>query len=208
MMLPLSVVAILLAYLLDRSWSALHIKPPWWLDMPAALGFYGLCWRLYDEYLWRLGPVTRTLSGVPNLAGVWTGTILSSYRQEPFSATLTVRQTSSRLLITLETGNSKSYSTMAALTTAPGPASGLHYAYSNMPRPLSTPSMGPHTGTVQLALSADGTQLSGDYGTDRFRGTSGRMDFHRAGSRDSLVKPEASEHASKCGAGQEVVQAR
>ena len=189
-MLLLAVTAIGLAYLLDRSWTILHVKSPWWLDTPAVLGFYGLCWRLYDEYLWRLGPVTRTLSGVPNLAGQWTGTILSSYRdQEPIEATLMVRQTSSRLLVTLETVTSKSHSTMASLCSAPGPANGLQYAFANTPRSLSKKTMLPHSGVAQLVLSADGSQLTGDYETNRFRATNGRMEFHRADLSAADVAP-------------------
>lgn len=189
-MLLLAVAAIGLAYLLDRSWSVLHLKPPWWLDTPAVLGFYGLCWHLYDEYLWRLGPVTRTLSGVPNLAGQWTGTILSSYRdQQPIEATLMVRQTSSHLLVTLETATSKSYSTMASLRSGPGPANGLQYSFANTPRSLSKPTMLPHSGIAQLILSANGSQLTGDYETNRFRNTNGRMEFHRASISTADVAP-------------------
>jgi hypothetical protein len=189
-MLLLAVAAILLAYLLGRSIAALHVKPPWWLDLPAVLGFYGLCWRLYDERLWRLGPATHTLSGVPNLTGYWTGTIVSSYSgQEPVPASLMVRQTSSRLLIELETDTSKSRSTMAALNSEPGADNGLRYAFNNMPRTLSKETMLPHTGTVQLTLSADGSCLYGDYETNRFRNTRGRLEFHRAAT-DSSGKPK------------------
>ena len=190
-MLVLAVVAILLAYLLNRSLAALRVTPPWWLDTPAVLGFYGLCWRLYDERLWRLGPVTHTLSGVPNLAGNWTGTILSSHPgQGPVPASLVVHQTSSRLLIELETDTSKSRSTMAALNSEPGASNGLRYAFANMPRTLTKPTMLPHGGMVQLTLSADGSYLSGDYETDRFRNTSGRLEFRRTAMASSSGKPK------------------
>jgi hypothetical protein len=150
------------------------------LDTPAVLGFYGMCWRLYDEYLWRLGSAMETLSGVPNISGRWAGIILSSYSdQEPVKATLIVRQTSSRILIALETETSKSYSTMASLCSAPGPSNGLRYSFANMPRALSKETMRPHTGVAQLILSADASRLAGDYETDRFRKTNGRLEFHR-----------------------------
>ena len=196
-MLLLAVFAIGLAYLLDRSLHVLHVHPPWWLDTPAVLGFYGLCWRLYDEHLWRLGSVTRTLSGVPNLAGHWAGTLLSSYpNQKPIKASLVVRQTSSRLLITLETDKSKSFSTMAALFSAPGPSNGLHYVFANVPRTLNKETMRPHTGMVHLVLSADGSQLAGDYETDRFRATNGRLEFHRTTAADaSSDEPEGQPRA-------------
>ena len=196
-MLLLAVLAIGLAYLFDRSLSVLHLKPPWWLDTPAVLGFYGLCWRLYDEYLWRLGSVTRTLSGVPNLAGHWTGTVLSSHPdQQPIKASLVVRQTSSRLLIILETDMSKSYSTMAALCSSPGPSNGLRYAFANVPRTLNRETMRPHNGVAQLILSANGSQLTGDYETDRFRTTNGRLEFRRtAAMPDSSNEPKGKPRA-------------
>ncbi|HEV2375840.1 MAG TPA: hypothetical protein VGS19_27195, partial [Streptosporangiaceae bacterium] len=44
---------------------------------------------------------------------------------------------------------------------------------------LNKETMRPHTGVVQLILSADGSWLAGDYETDRFRNTNGRLKFHR-----------------------------
>jgi hypothetical protein len=179
-MLLLAVAAILLAYLLNRSLSAFHVQAPWWLDTPSVLGFYGLCWRFYDGFLWRFGLRSFTLSGIPDLTGEWTGTIVSSYKaQEPVNASLVVRQTSSRLLVTLATKTSTSHSTMAALYSQPGPASGLRYEFSNVPHSLSVQTMVPHSGLAHLMLSVDGSRLTGDYQTDRFRKTNGRLDFQR-----------------------------
>jgi hypothetical protein len=189
-MLLLGVVAIGLAYLFGRSLSVLHVDPPWWLDTPAVLGFYGLCWRLYDEHLWRLGPVTRTVSGVPNVSGHWIGAVWSSHsKQNPIKASLDVRQTSSRLLVTLETDTSRSHSTMAALCSAPGPGNGLRYAFANVPRTLTEETMRPHTGVAHLTLSADGSELAGDYETDRFRNTSGQLKFRRTAAVGSTDEP-------------------
>jgi len=108
----------------------------------------------------------------------------------PVPASLVVHQTSSRLLIELKTETSKSCSTMAARNSEPSASNGLRYAFANMPRTLSKKTMLPHGGMVQLTLSADGSHLSGDYETDRFRNTTGRLEFHRTATASSSGKPK------------------
>jgi hypothetical protein len=184
-MLVLSLCAVAAAFLFTRLLSSLSLTPPWWLDTPAVLGFYGLIWQTYDRVLWRLGLPNRTLSGITNLAGNWEGELVSSFdetRKTP--VTLVVRQTSSQILITLRTETSESHSTMAALCVQPGPVHGLRYAYLNSPAPLAYDTMSPHGGTAHLVLSEDGERFTGSYQNDRFRRNHGRMSFHRAASAE------------------------
>jgi SMODS-associating 2TM, beta-strand rich effector domain len=184
-----------LAYALNWVLTAFHVSPPWWLDTPAALGFYGICWRLYDRRLWRLGRGNQTLSGVPNLGGTWTGTVFSNYGNGmQLKATLVVRQTSSRILIELHTSTSHSHSTMAAVCAEPGPQHGLRYTFMNQPRPLTEQTMFVHGGIAHLTWSADGAELTGDYETGRFRGSHGRLEFTR--DRDEQpTKPKGGDRA-------------
>jgi hypothetical protein len=197
-LLGLAVAAILLAWGFGKGLAALHLVPPWWLDTPAVLGFYGLLWKAYDQSLWRLRWRGRTLSGVPDYGGVWDGHLHSSYGEGlTVPATLTIRQTSSRILIELTTGTSRSASEMAAVNAAPGRDYGLRYVYANLPshRPATSPRqrphlarMMPHEGMSRLKLCDGGRRLEGDYQNDRFRGTHGGLQFKRreGGGGDSV----------------------
>jgi hypothetical protein len=179
-LLLLAVLAILLAWALGRAFVLLHTSPPWWLDTPAVVGFYGLLWQAYDHLLWRVGPSGHTLSGVPYYAGTWSGQICSEYRPEtPYQARLTIRQTSSRILIELETGQSRSHSRLAMVYADPGPDQGLQYVYNNRPREIVAPGVEAHGGSAYLRLSADGRRLDGGYSTGPERRTKGEMTFER-----------------------------
>lgn len=185
----LAVASILLAWGLGRALDGLKLDPPWWLDTPAVLGFYGILWQLHDRVLWRLPVGTRTLSGIADYRGTWDGHLHSSYNADiEYAASLTIRQTSSRILVEMERGQSRSTSRMAMLCAEPGSEQGLQYLYTN--RPYNEPqapaaggrtvvAMTIHEGVSRLLLSEDGTTLTGDYQNDRHRQTYGTMTFAR-----------------------------
>ncbi|MGI5238821.1 hypothetical protein [Dactylosporangium sp. CA-139066] len=191
--LLLAVVAILLAWALGSGLHAIRVSPPWWLDTPAVVGMYGLLWKWYDRVLWRVRVGGQTLSGIPDYGGSWNGSVHSSHEGGmTFPAHLTIHQTSSRLLVELQTELSGSMSHVAMLCGRPGRDRGLQYVYANWPRhvppdasaqPSPPPSqravplaMHAHEGVARLLLRADGT-LDGDYQNDRHRGTYGTLSF-------------------------------
>ncbi|MFG2109935.1 Cap15 family cyclic dinucleotide receptor domain-containing protein [Micromonospora chersina] len=190
LILFLAVAAILLAWGLGRVLRGLDVTPPWWLDTPAVVGLYGILWQLYDRRLWRLRVGDQTLSGIPDYNGAWGGWVHSSHDgAKRYAARLTIRQTSSRILVELRTDGSRSVSHMAMLCAGPGSAEGLQYIYANWPIHVPLPAtttpqpdhpavlaMHPHQGVSRLLLRPDGT-LEGDYQTDRHRGTHGTLSF-------------------------------
>jgi hypothetical protein len=186
-LLGLAVAAVLLAWGLGRTFDALGADPPWWLDTPAVAGFYGLLWQLYDRVLWRLPIGGQTLSGIPDYRGSWTGHIHSSYDSSAsYEAELTIRQTSSRILVELATERSRSVSHMAMLCAEPGSEQGLQYLYTNRPfnRPPEPPgdngrtllAMTIHEGVSRIRMAAGGV-IHGDYQNDRHRKTYGQLTF-------------------------------
>jgi hypothetical protein len=192
-LLVLAVAAVLLAWGLGRTLRSWEITPPWWLDTPAVVGFYGILWQLYDRLLWRARIGSQTLSGIPDYSGSWGGCVHSSYGGTAvYAARLTIRQTSSRILIELRTDRSRSVSQMAMLCAGPGSEQGLQYLYTNRPRHVPTPepagpphdrphaivlAMTPHEGVARLLLGDDGSTLQGDYQNDRHRQTYGTLSF-------------------------------
>lgn len=175
----LTVAAILMAWAFNRLLVWTRIGSPWWLDTPAVLGFFGILWTIYDQYAWRWRWRFVHLSDVPDLAGRWKGEVASSHGPTILPATLVIHQTATRVLVVLETENSRSASVMATVNCRPGQFQGLTYVYENKPRTLNAPSMTPHGGISHLRLENNGRRLVGDYEADHHRGTTGRITFER-----------------------------
>jgi SMODS-associating 2TM, beta-strand rich effector domain len=194
-MLVLAITAILLAWILGHLLGDLDVTPPWWLDTPAVVGFYGILWHVYDRFVWRICVGRQTLSGIPNYNGTWAGFVRSSHGgSTTYVARLSIRQTSTRIVVALSTDQSRSWSHTAMLCGGLGSGQGLQYIYANWPRNVQVPApaapqsyqptmaMYPHEGVSRLLLRPDGT-IDGDYQTDRHRGTHGTLSFkERVGS--------------------------
>jgi len=137
---------------------------------------------LYDRWGW------RWLSTLKNLNGTWAGEITSSHNGGArVPCVMRLRQTWTRMAIELETGQSRSRTTMAALYEEQPGDIGLKYEYVCEPRNLAVQTMQTHRGvcTMTIATGADGWRLSGDYFTGRGRETRGEITLHRV-SRDLL----------------------
>src|SRR5690606_9457009 len=148
----------------------------------SAGAIYGGMVLLYERWGW------RWLSTLKNLNGTWVGTITTSHNGgTSVPCVVRVRQTWTRMAIELETEQSRSRTTMAALYEEQPGDVGLKYEYVCEPRNLATPTMQTHRGvcTMTIATGAYGWRLSGDYFTGRGRETRGEITLHRV-SRDLL----------------------
>ncbi len=178
----LAVLAVLAALALDWMLRSTHTLIPWWVDTPAVMGFYGLFFIIWDKWLWalRLGPLR--LSKLPDLGGEWRGELRSSFSStEPAKAAcVTIRQTWSRILVTLESVSSHSASTMATVYTVESADHGIKYEYLNHPKALMGQAMQPHRGLASLRLKEDGKVVEGDYFTARKPPTDGALSFRRS----------------------------
>lgn len=143
---------------------------------------YGGLILLYECLGW------RWLSTIKNLNGTWVGNIATTHNGGTnVPCVMRVRQTWTRMAIELETGQSRSRTTMAALyNDQPGDV-GLKYEYVSEPRNLAVQTMQTHRGVCTLAIAADSkeTRLSGDYFTGRGRETRGEITLRRV-SRNLL----------------------
>lgn len=149
--------------------------------LSAGLIYGGLIF-LYERWGW------QWLSTIKNLNGTWVGRITTSHNGgSTVPCVMRVRQTWTRMTIELETEQSRSRTTMAALyDDQPGDV-GLKYEYVSEPRNLAVQTMHTHRGVCTLAIAAasEETRLSGDYFTGRGRETHGEITLHRM-SRDFL----------------------
>jgi hypothetical protein len=136
---------------------------------------------VYEYWGWRL-------STLKNLNGTWAGNITTTHNGgTSVPCVMRVRQTWTRMAIELETEQSRSRTTMAALYDDQPGDIGLKYEYISEPRNLAVPTMQTHRGVCMLSISADsvGMRLSGGYFTGRGRETRGEMALRRV-SRESL----------------------
>ena len=181
----LFVCAIAVSYLLTLLARVRIAAVPWWISMPTPFAMFGVLYRLFNRYFWRVKlPSGRTISGVPDLSGEWEGVLTTDYTpgerelesREKRDAKLTVRQTWRRILLTTETDRSISQSTGAVLS-ASDPLL-IRYTYQNNPSNESITTMTMHTGTCELQIRSDET-LQGEYYTDRNRRTTGTLRLSR-----------------------------
>lgn len=191
----LAVAAILFALLLAKVFEWLGQQPPWYVDTPSVMGFYGLLWLLYDKHGWHLHFNSFRLSKIPDLRGTWKVTVVSSYkdgRQEsvPSYGIAYIRQTWTKISIRLEFRDSVSSSIMASVNSEDSSDYGLNYEYLNEPAPHGIDTMQIHRGTAHLLLSPDGKALKGGYYTGRGRMNLGSLELNFL-SRDLLVYEEA-----------------
>lgn len=118
----LAVISVGLAIALSRTLEALGYQPPWYVDTPSVMGFYGLLYFWFDKVGWRWGIKSARFSRIPDLRGTWKATLKSSYK-DPSGKSVTVdgsahiRQSWTKLSIRIQFGSSTSCSTMGAINT-------------------------------------------------------------------------------------------
>jgi hypothetical protein len=180
--LIIAVLSILLALALDQTLTILKIKVPWWLDAPAVVGFYGILYKAYDKWIWRL-PILKKLkiAKTPDLNGTWKGYAISSYDNHGIrhDATIKIKQDWTSISIQLQAAQSKSNSTIANITTQNHQDTTISYQYTNEPAPGAKGSMQIHKGTANLTLAKKGHKetLEGDYYSGRGRQNHGQLHF-------------------------------
>jgi hypothetical protein len=178
-MLLLVFLSVASAYFFNLVLQSLPMTLPWWIEYPSVLGFYGIFTWLYDKYIWKLGFIQKSeWLLVPNLNGTWNVELKTCYDNftEVIECKLFIRQTGSRLRISMETANSISHSVQASiLCTAKLKTFELLYTYINQPKAASKSTMNIHYGTSSLQISDDFQTLEGDYYSGRGRQTYGSL---------------------------------
>lgn len=137
---------------------------------------------LWEIWLWRLS-VFRLLPGTPRcIRGTWKG-VLTSFWVDPTTGKspppkyvyLVIRQTATLVSVKLLTNESRSSSSLAAVTAVDGSAE-LTYLYLNRPDAGVEHRSRMHHGSAALDISGSpAKRLKGRYWTDR--DTKGELDF-------------------------------
>jgi predicted pore-forming effector associated with SMODS systems len=133
-----------------------------------------IAFTVWDLWLWRIRFI-QLIPGVPKcINGTWGGVLTSFWinpdtglRVDPKPAYLVVRQSSSRITVTLLTNESRSTSSLADVATIDG-VSELTYLYLNQPESRFRDRSKIHHGSTVLIVSGSpAKRLKGRYWTDR-----------------------------------------
>ncbi|WP_257034458.1 hypothetical protein [Streptomyces sp. 1222.2] len=132
-----------------------------------------LVFALWERFIWKW-KLIRYFTGTPLIAGTWRGELISSYIRPdgapvpPIPTALHISQTSSKVTVTLFTGESKSVSEHAKLIHDPDGRWRLSWQYVNTPRPGVRDRSERHRGAAEVYIgSQPGEGLEGSYFTDR-----------------------------------------
>lgn len=176
-LLGIAALAFALAWVIAALIGTAHV--PFWLDVPATGSLYGILYKIFERWGWKLSAFHKlNLVSVPNLAGVWRGSISSSFDStDSHSVEVKITQNWTHFCVELSSQNSDSHSIVGSIDTSVGAV--LSYQYENTPKAHAKVTMHAHRGTAVLKLSADGKCLSGEYYSGRDRRNYGSLEFTR-----------------------------
>jgi hypothetical protein len=177
--------ALALGYTTSLLVRSFQVEPPWWLEYPSAFGLFTLFVAAYNRYLWNRRPFSSLpWLQIPSIAGRWNVRLASSHDSfgTELSATALIRQTGSKLSISLDAPESTSHSLSASLLPLETLTDfQLTYHYLNTPKPSAPASMVPHYGVAVLRFSSTPLTLDGEYFSGRGRHQHGDIHLTRDG---------------------------
>ncbi|MCM1546204.1 MAG: hypothetical protein NC033_04120 [Clostridiales bacterium] len=106
---------------------------------------FGALYALFDNVLWKILPVFKR----QNISGEYICTGKSSYQGFIWKADIIIKQTWSRILVSLKTETSSSKSFMAKITVGDDGIVNLHYCFNNIPNGMQK-GLRKHEGTARL----------------------------------------------------------
>lgn len=184
----------------------LGLQPEAWVPTTGAL--FAIFFWAFSEHLWHWDVIQRTpLVNTPDLQGRWTVYVLQTKSDgdepdghrtvrdqespenviEKVSGQAYIEQSWRKIQISMEFDYSTSVSLGASFVTDTAKPR-LNYYYRNEPNPQSDNSAQVHYGMVDLRVEEGGEVLEGEYFTDRFRNTSGRIILRRANEQGEEMK--------------------
>ena len=151
----------------DTSWLT---KPASFIQstelIPNVIGVPAVYWALstaFDKWIWKFRPV-NILLGVPNLNGVWQGSLHSSYDDTDYKMELTIEQTWTKIRCISNFKSSRSFSNVAAIYSEGIEGDVLYFGFHNQSNNVET---GNQQYDGYNILRLDGDRLTGKYFNDR-----------------------------------------
>lgn len=145
---------------------------------PSAFFIFLILYWIFDRWLWQFAP-SKWCFGIsePNLSGIWSGKLKSNTFNKEVGITLNIKQTWSKISVTISFDNSISCSFSAAIICSKSLPI-LIYNYDNTPHNRQSDSMTRHIGTAELVLQ-NSNILVGTYFNSGDRKTEGSITVNR-----------------------------
>ncbi len=150
----------------------------WVIDVPSSgLAFFAIYYVLFDKYIWKWFANAKFWFDTPVLSGEYSGELLSSRdeMQEPTEITIKIKQTLTKIKISLHTSQSTSKSEMAAILVDEPDGPLLIYEFINDHRKIADPNLTIHRGLTRLTLNEKEKTLEGIYYTSPERKNYGQI---------------------------------
>ena len=181
----IALLSLIAALVLGKLLEYTSLTIPWWFDSPAIIGFYSIIYYFFEKSLWKCKFFRKIgIVKLPNLNGIWKGTVISSYDEhsKEYETTFTIRQNWRKISIIGQFEMSKSYSLTASIIVDDQPETTLSYEYRNEPFSSAVETMEIHRGFNSLTLNPNGQELSGTYYSGRGRQNIGELKLERVSS--------------------------
>ena len=181
--LLLAACAVVSAWVLPKIIAWLGVGVPWWFDAPSVVGFYGIYFWIFDEWMWKV-PFFRKvgLINIPNLNGLWKLDLTTSFDQhaETHAAQIRITQRWRTIAIHLEAERSRSDSMIATLRASDPNDFILNYEYQNTPTNDALHTMHVHRGSAEIRFQRPGIVVGiGEYYSGRDRVNQGTLRLQR-----------------------------
>lgn len=150
---------------------------PWYLEAPSPFFIFTILFGIFDNFCWKLFTKIRIIK-TPNLKGVYTGFLKSSYDNfnSKINAVVTVKQSWTKILITQTTDSSKSCSVTASILLHKKCDPVLIYSYQNDPNiSTATETMHMHYGTCEHTWDKQKRTFNAMYYSGRDRKNTGEL---------------------------------
>jgi len=154
----------------------------WIIDVPSSgLAFFAIFYQLFDKYIWKWFATIKFWFATPVLTGEYTGELLSSRNEmkESTQITIKIKQTLTRIKISLHTSQSTSKSEMAAILVDEPDGPLLIYEFLNDHRKVANPNLTIHRGLTRLTFKEKEKTLVGIYYTSPERKNYGQIKVKR-----------------------------
>jgi hypothetical protein len=167
-------------------WVCAQVEGWWGIPVGgiSSIAVFSILYFAFDRYLWRLQILRRFLL-IPDLNGEWEVTARTVGKRGecvdwPWTGTITVAQSWSKICIALKTSQSASTSIAASLYREPPHGYRLIYHYDNKPN-ADQQEIHRHCGLCDILFDDGASEGSGQYFTDKDRLTAGRMALKKKG---------------------------
>lgn len=171
----ISVLGIISVYVKNSINDFLNANFPGIITPLTALFLFSILFAIYNYALWRISARIPFLNSIPNLNGLYTGILKSSYDDysKDYKATVRVKQNWTKILITLETETSKSCSKTGSILLNTKCEPTVLYFYQNDPKMNAQTTMEIHYGTCEHIWDKANNNFDASYYSGRGRKTNG-----------------------------------